>query len=212
MLRVQNLATAGFPPVSTDVAAGQWVTLGHADPPGLLAAIAGDAQAGVGHGRVLLAGQDLSHQPASRRARAGLATCPGRLPDLPGLRVMDVLLVARSESLRGLSWRAALGSRQARAALADAEADARALAARLGIGDWVDAQAVGLPPQVAARADLVRALVGAPRALVWAVPATGADGHATARPGAAPTLADALAAEQKRLGMAVLAVEPTLRR
>lgn len=211
LLRLQDVATTGSAAVSADVGAGEWATLVHADPPGLLAAIAGYAQAGAVHGQVLLSGQDLSHQPAAHRARAGLATCTGRLPDIPGLRLMDVLLVARSETLRGLSWRAALGSGRARAALADAEADVRALAGRLGIGDWLDAQAVALPPEVAARTDLVRALAGAPRALVWAVPAPGADGMGI-RPDAVPTVADAVAAEQARLGMAVLAVEPAVRR
>lgn len=214
-LRLIDVSAAGCPAVTTEVAAGQWVTLAHADPEALIAAVACDpAGGGAPDGRVLLGGADLSGQPTSQRVRAGLGICPGRLEDLPGMRVLDVVLLAPTEAARGLSWRAALGSRRARAGLADRETAARALCERMGIGGWIDAEAVGLPRRVAAATDLVRAVAGAPRALVWAVPPAEADPHTVPRPDepAVSVLAAALAVEQARLGMAVLAVDPAASR
>lgn len=213
VLRLVDIPAGGWPAVTTEVAAGEWATLAHPDPEALLATIAGEG-ATAPYGRVVLAGQDLSGQPLSQRTRAGLAVCPGRLGDLRGMRVVDVVLLAHTEAVDGLSWRAALGSKRARAALADREAAVRALCERMGIGGWMDAEAVGLPHRVAAVTDLVRAVAGAPRALVWAVPSTQAHPDTVPRPDepAVSVLAAALAAEQERLGMAVLAVEPAASR
>jgi ABC-type branched-subunit amino acid transport system ATPase component len=215
VLRLIDVTVAGSPAVNVDVAAGEWASVAHADPQALLAAVAGDTGAvDVRSGRVLLAGEDLTGQPVYQRVRAGLAICGSAVPDVPGMRVLDVALLARTDALTGGSWRAVLGSRRAREATARREAAVRALADRMGIGRWVDADAVGLPPRVAAVVDLVRALAAGPRALVWAVPIGDADPHTVPRPDepAVPAVADALAREQERLGLAVLAVEPAASR
>lgn len=209
LLRLIDVSAGAGPVVTVEVAAGEWVTLAHPDPDALVAVIAGySAGNDAPSGRVLLAGADLGGRPADHRARAGLAVCPGRVGDLPGMRVLDVVLLTRSEG--GTSLRAAFGSRRGRAARPDKEAAARALCERMGIGGWADAEAAGLPPRVAAAADLARAVAAAPRALVWAVTARDADPDTVPRPDepAVSVLAAALAEEQARLGMAVLAVEP----
>lgn len=194
MLRLDLFAVSGSHSTTVAVPATGWARLDHPDPATLLAALAGEVPA---YGRLLLGEQELTLQPPHERVRAGLVVCEGRIPDAPGMRVLDMVLLARPAPGRATSWRAALGSSRARTALADEEAAVRALAGRLGLASWLDAPAVELPPAVAAATDLARGLAGAPRALVWQVPATDPE-----------ALAASLAVEQERLGCAVLTVHP----
>lgn len=192
MLRVDLFTEQGRPFAHAEVAAGEWVRLDHPEPKALLAVIAGQA---AGHGRVLLAGQDLVDKAPQERVRVGLAVCSGQLPDLPGMRVLDVLQLARPVRLRAASWRALLGSRRARAALGAEEATVRSIAERLGLTPWLEHPAVQLPAVVAAAADLAGGLAGVPRALVWREPQAHSE-----------ELAAVLADEQRRLGCAVLSL------
>lgn len=194
-LRLDLFAAAGGPSATLEVPARGWARMSHPDPVALLGALAGQLPA---HGRVLLDGGDLTLQPPHDRVHAGLAVCDGQVPDLPGMRVLDVVLLARPAPGRTTSWRAALGSSRARTALADEEAAVRALAGRLGLATWLDVVAVGLPPPVAAATDLARGLAGAPRALVWKEPDSDRE-----------ALSAILAGEQERLGCAVLSVRRT---
>lgn len=194
MLRLDLFAVAGGPSTTLEVPARGWVRIGHPDPPALLYALAGQQPA---HGRVVVGDTDVSYEQPHERVRAGLAVCDGHVPDLPGLRVLDVMLLARPAPGRATSWLALLGSSRRRTALADEEAAVRALAGRLGLASWLDAAAVDLPPSVAAATDLARGLAGAPRALVWKEPRLDRE-----------ALTACLSGEQERLGCAVLSVHP----
>jgi hypothetical protein len=165
-LDIRDLRVPGGDPVSASVGRTGWERVAHPDPAALLAALAGlDPVAG----QVTVDGVELEGLTPAARARAGLATAPGRLPPLPGLRVLDVLLLGRCLEPT-TAWRAAVGSRRARAQLADAEAWARAVAGRLGIARWADRAATGLPADVVALTDLGRAVGSRPRAIAWQVP------------------------------------------
>jgi ABC-type branched-subunit amino acid transport system ATPase component len=199
-LLLDCLQGPGLTSTRAAVGPGEWLRLAAAQPDGLIEAIAGIAPA---TGGVVLDGTELAGLAADARQRAGLATATCRLPDLQGLRVGDVLLLGRSPARPTARpprwWQEALGTSRARAAQADAEAAVRNLAGRLGLAGWVDRDAVDLPPQVAARADTLRALGSRPRAVVWRRPEW-------LDPSVADDLAAVIDGERRRGGVAVLEV------
>lgn len=177
----------GHPLVRVAVGAGEWARVADRAPDALLAAVAGLRAAS---GSVVLDGRELGGMSAPARVAAGLATVTGRLPDLPALRLVDVLRLRRPRGLRRVQG--------ARHRPPDDEASARALAGRLGLAGWLDAPAAGLPPAIVAAADLLRAFAQDPIALVWREPEWLGD--------QAGAVADILATEQARTGLAVVAL------
>jgi hypothetical protein len=139
--------------------------LAAADPAGLLAAVAGVAP---GPPRVHLGGGELSSLSAVERSRSGLAVATARPPAAFEGVLLDVVLLGSppgGNAPRSLLAVAA-GTARARTDLADAEAAARALAGRLGLARWLAVPPAAAPSAAIALADLARALLGAPRALV----------------------------------------------
>jgi hypothetical protein len=164
------------------------------DPEHLIAAVAGV----VPGGRVVLDRQVLGGASRDRWV-AGLATATCALP--PALEVPILELVVLGASVPGRATGQLLGTRSSRAAVADAVAGARSLAGRIGLGGWLDRPADRAPAHVQALADVARALVGAPQALVWRRPEwLGARG--------AQDVADIVEAERQRI--AATAVEVVL--
>jgi ABC-type branched-subunit amino acid transport system ATPase component len=154
-----------FDPVDFVVGAGECRRLEVDDPDALVAVLAGTRAA---NGRAWLDDEDVLRLSAGARRAAGLAVATGRIADLPGLRVVDVLLLGRPHV--GL-WRSLIGRGGDQQPPADEdEADARALAGRMGLGPWLDLPAADLPPAVRVLTDAVRALVAGPAALVWRDP------------------------------------------
>lgn len=184
MLLLDSVTAGGPPAVRVRVAPGEWAVVAHPDADALIAAV---AATGSGDGGVLLDGRELSGLPAHERARAGLATISGRIGDLAGVRVVEVLQLAAP----GGGWRAALGVRRARERSADTESDVRSLAGRVGLGPWLDKDVVDLPSDVQALTDLTRGLVACPRAVVWRRPEW-------LDPSAAEEIATVLHREQQR--------------
>lgn len=154
----------GLPADEVVVEPGAWTTLTLADPQEYGQRCAG----GANHVPVALDGDALP-AAAHLRARAGLGVVLGRLPDLPLLNVLDVVLLGVRDEQPPL-WQTMLGKAGVRALREDQAAAARALAGRTGLAPWVDRPAVGLAPNVGALADLTRAVAGAPRALIWCRP------------------------------------------
>lgn len=147
------------------VAAGACAEVAVPDAPGLLRRVAGLAHPLLW---IRLDQRELGRLDAAARARAGLATVDGRLPLSRSLTVLDLILAGRA--LPGRLGFLGAGT-QARRDLADArEAEARALAGRLGLGPLLDQPAAALDPRAAAIVDVARALLAEPRAVVAAVP------------------------------------------
>jgi ABC-type branched-subunit amino acid transport system ATPase component len=196
-LLVDCVAAGHAAPIRVRVPAGAWAVVHHPEPDALVAALAGTEPA---RGGIVLAGVELAAAAAHERARRGLAVVTGRLGDLPGLRVADVLQLGPRAAPPPPVWAVMAGTDRAKRVAAEDEAAVRALAGRLGLAPWLDADASRLPPRVVALTDLVRALAGAPRAVVWRSPDWLASGEAAAARAA-------LEAEQARQGFAVLEVD-----
>lgn len=160
MLRLTGLPGIGTQRSST-IARGELATLAVPDPDRFVDALAGWGGEGAG---VLLDGVDLSSAGAVARWRAGLAVVTCRLPAAYEGPLLDLVLLGDrgTAGMFGL----ALGTRRSRSALADAEAAARALAGRVGLARWLDAAPATVPAEVRALADLTRALLSAPGALI----------------------------------------------
>ena len=185
----------------------RWVVVTHPAPGAVAAAIAGTARAAGGRGgaprtsgSIVLDGTPVERRSPEARVRRGLLVVVGHVGDLDGFTVADVLLLGRVGRRREGTWKAALGGRAA-AMAADAAAAARDLGGRVGLGEWLDRDAVGLPVDVDALLDAARAVAAAPAAVVVALPPK--------LPAfAAAEVRAAVAGEQARLGYAVLEVVP----
>lgn len=162
-LLVRGWAGQGTARLSVDVPAGAVARVTLRDPAALLDRVAGLAEPALW---VRVGERDCGRLPAHERARAGLATLDGRLPRGAGLRVLDVLLLGRPPAgvlgVLGVGGEARLRREQER------EAAARALAGRLGLGPVLETPVDELTAEQALLADLGRALLGEPRALVAA--------------------------------------------
>jgi ABC-type branched-subunit amino acid transport system ATPase component len=148
-------------------------------------------------GAIVLDDLVLTGVSAPRRWRAGLATVLSELPDDAGPSLLDVVLLGTRHAL-GSTAAVAAGTRRARSQLADAEAGARALAGRMGLSG-LDGPVAAAPADARATADLARALLASPRALVWRRPEW-------LRQGQIRSLSEVLDEEGRRLGLAVLEV------
>lgn len=162
------------------------------DPDQLLAAVSGLAPGG----RVVLDRQVLG-AGARERWTAGLATATCALPAALDVPILELVALGTSVPVR--SGGVLLGTRSSRAAVADAVAAIRSLSGRIGLGGWLDRPADRAPAHVQALTDLARALVSAPRALVWRRPEwLGARG--------AQEVADVVEAERRRTGATAVEV------
>lgn len=164
-LELRGWAGPGEERLEVVVEPGDCRSIAVGDPGGLIARVAGFGRPWLW---LRLDDHDVGRLPAAARARAGLATVTGRLPDAAELTVLDVLLLGRPLpgpfGIRGLA-----GEPRGDAGV-QREAAARALAGRLGLGPLLDDRLGGLDPRQAAIVDLARALLGEPRAVVAAAP------------------------------------------
>lgn len=162
-LVVRGWTGPGQERLAVEVAPGQVREAAVPDPPGLLRRVAGLAAPRLW---VRVDERELGECGPGERARAGLATVDGRLPRAAELTVLDLVLAGRP--LRG---RLGFWSQPGRDAAEEREAQARALAGRLGLGALLDDPADRLQPRAGVIVDVARALLGEPRALVAALPA-----------------------------------------
>ena len=162
-LLLDGLQVGGLPPVRARVRPGAWATLICEDPEGVVDAVAGLRPSSGG---VVLGDVELARTDAVHRARAGLATATCRLPDLPGLRVLDALQIGR----RHRATAGALLATMRRGQAAGEESATRAFAGRIGLGAWAGREVIGLPGAVVALVDIGRSLLPGPSALVWRLP------------------------------------------
>jgi ABC-type branched-subunit amino acid transport system ATPase component len=180
--------------VRVEVLRGSRVAAAVEDPRAFVRAVAGL----VPHrGAIVLDDRVLTSASAAQRWRAGLATVLSELPDRVGPSLLDVVLLGSPHALASAAA-VAVGTRRARSQLADAEAAARALAGRMGLSG-LDGPVAAAPADARATADLARALMASPRALVWRRPEW-------LRPGQVRALSEVLDDEGRRLGLAVLEV------
>jgi ABC-type branched-subunit amino acid transport system ATPase component len=194
MLLLTDCPAAPGRPVTVRVEPGERLVLAVGDPDGLLAAIAGH---GRPQGGVVVADRVLTDAPPVRRWAAGLATASCRPPAGVAATTLDLVLLGDRPPRQPRALALAAGTRRARTALRDAEAAARSLSGRVGLAAWLDAPPEALPPSAAALADLTRALLGRPTALVVRDPSWLDDAEAAA-------VGAALADEAALLGTAVL--------
>lgn len=164
-LELRGWAGPGEERLEVVVEAGGYRSITVGDPAGLIARVAGFGRPWLW---LRLDDHDVGRLTAAARARAGLATVTGRLPDAAELAVLDVLLLGRPLpgpfGIRGLA-----GEPRGDAGV-QREAAARALAGRLGLGPLLDDRLGSLDPRQAAIVDLARALLGEPRAVVAVAP------------------------------------------
>ena len=123
-------------------------------------------------GTVRFAGQDLLSLPAHRIATAGIARTFQNLALVPGLSVLDNVLIGAHSVTRGgfwagATWVAALGTERA------TRVRAHQLLSRLGLDHFADQPCAGLPFGTLKRIEIVRALMGRPRFLMLDEPASG---------------------------------------
>lgn len=161
-LAVRGWVGPGQQRLAVEVPSGQVREAAVPDTAGLLRRVAGLAGPWLW---VRVGGCELREAGPGERARAGLGTVDGRLPRAAELTVLDLVLAGRP--LRG---RLGLWSQAGRDAAEEREAQARALAGRLGLGALLDEPASALEPRAAVIVDVARALLGEPRALVAALP------------------------------------------
>jgi ABC-type branched-subunit amino acid transport system ATPase component len=182
--------------VRVAVPAGGHARVEVADPGAFVRRVAGVLP---GPGDVALDATVLTEATAAQRWRAGLATVMSELPDDIGQTVLDVVLLGTVLPGRFRAAAVAVGTRRARAQLADAEAAARSLSGRIGLSRWLDMPVDATPAGVRATADLARALMAGPRALVWRHP------H-WLRPAQIQALSEVVDSERRRLALAVVEV------
>lgn len=197
-LLLDSVVVGGGPVVRVAVPAGGRVVVRHPAPERLVRCVAGTED---GAGGLLLDGVEVAGLAPNERVAAGLGTATCRLPALPAMRVLDVVLLASPVGGPSRSWRAALGLGVS-ADLRDQEAAARAHAGRIGLGRWTTSRITGIPAAVEALTDLARALAGSPAALVWRLPEW-------LGPGDIRAAREVVADHQERLGFAVVEVSAT---
>ncbi|HWH31790.1 MAG TPA: hypothetical protein VNU01_03880 [Egibacteraceae bacterium] len=189
-LAVRGWIGPGARRLDVAVAAGDCAEAAVPDPRATLRRVAGLAAPRLW---VRVGADELGRLPAVARARAGLATVDGALPAARELRVIDAVMAGRPLPGR-LGFLGAFTDARAKLAQ-EREADARALAGVLGLGPLLEDPVAGLDRRAAAVADVARALLAEPRALVAALPP---DEEAAA------WLRARLAVEARRRGLPVL--------
>lgn len=181
-------------PLRVVVPPGGWVRIARPDADVVLDAIAGLV---ASTGGIVVDGRELGVLTPAARVRAGLHVVNGRVPDIPAASVLDLLLMSRRPVTGRAALRSVIGLRGRRDL--DEEAEARAIAGRLGLAGWVERPAAGLPAGVRLLADAARALLAAPKAVALRAPEDLPEADAA---DVRETLADA----QSRAGFPVLEV------
>jgi branched-chain amino acid transport system ATP-binding protein len=124
-------------------------------------------------GTISLGGTRIDRLPPHRRAALGVAIVFQGARLFPGLSVLENVAVgahARTKSSIVSAILRTPGHRREEREIFD---DARDALHRVGLADWVDAPAVGLPLGQQRRVQLARALVARPRLLLLDEPASG---------------------------------------
>jgi hypothetical protein len=156
---------------SCAVLGGEVVVLEVEGPARLLRVLAGlpqeEAERSV---RCSLDGARLPDGAPGARLAAGLAVATCTVPSRFEGPLLELVLLVDRRSRRARAAAAAAGARRTRAAIADGQAAGRALAGRLGLARWIDRPPAAAPPEVRALADVTRALLAEPAALVARFP------------------------------------------
>ena len=124
-------------------------------------------------GRVRFDGHDLLARAPHAVARLGVGRTFQNTEVFRGLSALDNVLIGAHARLRGHVVAAALGLPGVRREERSARERARALLARVGLGDAADRDAAGLPLGLQKRVELARALALEPRLLLLDEPAGG---------------------------------------
>jgi branched-chain amino acid transport system ATP-binding protein len=124
-------------------------------------------------GRVVFDGHDLLAAAPHAVARLGVARTFQNTEVFRGLTALDNVLIGAHARLRGGVVAAACGWPTVRREEARARERARALLARVGLGDAAHRDAAGLPLGLQKRVELARALALEPRVLLLDEPAGG---------------------------------------
>jgi branched-chain amino acid transport system ATP-binding protein len=152
-------------------------------------------------GRLTFAGADLARLSPHRIARAGIGRTFQNTEVFRALSALDNVLVGAHASLRGGLLAAACGLAPVRREEAAARLRARALLARVGLGDVAEVAAGSLPLGSQKRLELARALAGGPRLLLLDEPAGGLN------PTETRTLMDLIRGLRQELALTLMVVE-----
>jgi branched-chain amino acid transport system ATP-binding protein len=155
-------------------------------------------------GRVRLAGQDLTGQPTHRWAAAGLGRTFQNLQVFFNMSALENVMTGRHLHEVTALVPAIFRLPGLRRAEAVNRAQAVALMQRVGLGEWVDAPADGMPYGALKRLEIARALAAEPKLLLLDEPAAGLN-HTEARE------IDVLIRQLARDGMTVVLVEHNMR-
>lgn len=124
-------------------------------------------------GTITLDGTRIDRLPPHRRAELGVAIVFQGARLFPGLSVLENVAVGAHARTRSGIAAAILRTAGHRREEREIFADARDALERVGLGEWVDAEAGGLPLGQQRRVQLARALVARPRLLLLDEPASG---------------------------------------
>jgi len=152
-------------------------------------------------GRLTFAGADLARLSPHRIARAGIGRTFQNTEVFRALSALDNVLVGAHSSLRGGLVAAAFGAGAVRREEATARTRARALLARVGLGDVAEVAAGSLPLGSQKRLEMARALAGGPRLLLLDEPAGGLN------PTETRTLMDLIRRLRDELALTIMVVE-----